>query len=291
MTFIQATQLFAKLAACQLSGSKRTLNPRQAQARGDRRRGGEPGGGTGGPALRLHALFATRTGLWHQQSRQEGCRAGAMHALATRGMGLEPQLWAAHCSHAHLGSMQATLGGSLAVARAPARAVGSAATRATPFVAAARSVAPRSSRQQLRAAATAGGDNAPSSACSRAPAVLPCSQAGAASRACICGGASRRLAGAGPAAPPAALAARSLPSPLRLLPLQPPRRRQQPAARSPATAALRSRTRWSRLAATSWWWRRAGGTPSTGSRCGGCARRWFVQQASRVLCSGGLSSA
>lgn len=58
------------------------------------------------------------------------------------------------------GSMQATLGGSLAVARAPARAVGSAAARATPFVAAARSVAPRSSRQQLRAAATAGVGNA-----------------------------------------------------------------------------------------------------------------------------------
>ncbi|PRW61049.1 50S ribosomal L21 [Chlorella sorokiniana] len=51
--------------------------------------------------------------------------------------------------------MQATLGGSLAVARAPARAVGSAAARATPFVAAARSAAPRSSRQQLRATATA----------------------------------------------------------------------------------------------------------------------------------------
>ncbi|KAI7846159.1 hypothetical protein COHA_000329 [Chlorella ohadii] len=60
--------------------------------------------------------------------------------------------------------MQATLGGSLAVARAPARAVGSAATRATPFVAAARSVAPRSSRQQLRAAATAAAPEAPAAA-------------------------------------------------------------------------------------------------------------------------------
>lgn len=99
-----------------------------------------------------------------------------MHALATPGHGL-----LSHSRRPHivctplLGSMQATLGGSLAVARAPARAVGSAATRATPFMAAARSVAPRSSRQQLRAAATAGGPMR-CSAVLRALAALPCSQ-------------------------------------------------------------------------------------------------------------------
>lgn len=82
-----------------------------------------------------------------------------MRALAARHALPEPQLCGRTLFAHGLGSMQATLGGSLAVARAPARAVGSAAARATPFVAAARSVAPRS-RQQLRAAATAGAGNA-----------------------------------------------------------------------------------------------------------------------------------